>query len=498
VQGLEAACPPQSALMSYFPADRALPSGEVGIQLGSADMQQQVFSHLAQPATKYNRLKQIIVNAYVLGNESRNELEQSFNVIFRELLPGKSLHSIQQKATGALSVLIKDDRQDRIFDIDSMSSGEKGLILSFLLLRNGAAQGGVVLLDEPELHLNPAVCSRMVEFLNTEVVQPLELQIFLCTHSAEILTTALHREDCSIFHLRSPIDVTPVDRRDKEELFEILRRLGLTSMDVVSWQGTIFVEGEDDIVLLEAGFPELLAGYQIKSLGGRIEVEKDISRLQVAEQHGEVERLSSFIFDRDRKPSASISTRFVKVLQWDRYSIENYLTDESVLYDILNKYCKKKLTSKGQLRAEIKELALTQTNDEAIRKTYLAKEPDNCGLRPKEVFSKTFADAASILYERLQSVKESLATLDRNSWIDEFTSECQRTANELCADWDDSWRKECDAKKLFKDIQAKYDAKTSISILKEEAMREMRLRQTDDWKLLQVLIREAISTSNQM
>lgn len=71
VQGLEGACPPQSALLSYFPADRALPSGEVGIQLGSADMQQQVFSHLAQPANKYNRLKQIVINAFVLGTESR-------------------------------------------------------------------------------------------------------------------------------------------------------------------------------------------------------------------------------------------------------------------------------------------------------------------------------------------------------------------------------------------------------------------------------------------
>ena len=496
VQGLEGACPPQSALVSYFPADRALPSGEVGIQLGSADMQQQVFSHLAQPANKYSRLKQIIVNASVLGAESRRQLEDSFNAIFSQLLPGKRLDAIQQKPTGALSVLIRDERQNRLFDIDSMSSGEKGLILSFLLLRAGAARGGVVLLDEPELHLNPAVCSRMVQFLHNHAAQPLELQIILCTHSAEILTTALHREDCSIFHIRTPKDVTPVDRRDKAELFEILRRLGLSSMDVVSWQGTVFVEGDDDIDLLNAGFPELLAGYQLKSLGGRTEIEKDIVRLQEAEARGELERLSSFVFDRDRKPSAVTSTRFVKVLQWDRYCIESYLTDESVLFDVLLRYCTVKPESKGSLRSNLKEMALAQTGDEAIRRTYLTREPENCGIRPKEVFGKPAREAAELLCARLQRSQESLAALKPDSWVAGFVQECDRTAAALRADWDDSWRKECDAKRLFKDVQARYQARISIGFLKAEVMKEMRVRQTDDWKVLQTLLRDAISQAS--
>lgn len=495
VQGLEGACPPQSALLSYFPADRALPSGEVGIQLGSADMQQQVFSHLAQPANKYNRLKQIIVNAFVLGSESRRQLEDSFNAIFGQLLPGKRLDAIQQKPTGALSVLIRDERQNRVFDIDSMSSGEKGLILSFLLIRAGASQGGVVLLDEPELHLNPAVCSRMVQFIHSQAVQPLDLQVILCTHSAEILTTALHREDCSIFHLRTPKDVTPVDRRDKAELFEILRRLGLNSMDVVSWQGTVFVEGDDDIDLLGAGFPDLLAGYQLKSLGGRTEIEKDIVRLQDAERRGEVERLSSFIFDRDRKPTAISSTRLVKVLQWDRYCIENYLMDETVLFDILQRYCITKPESKGALRTVLKEMALAQTTDEAIRRTYLSREPENCGLRPKEVFSKTAAEAADLLFARLQRAQASLATLQQSTWTAEFVQESNQVAAMLRSEWDDTWRKECDAKRLFKDVQAKYQAKVSVAMLKAEVMKEMRVRQTDDWKILQTLIRDAISQS---
>ncbi|MGN6150749.1 MAG: AAA family ATPase [Lysobacteraceae bacterium] len=492
IQGLEAACRPQSALLSYFPADRALPSGETGIQLGSADMQQQVFSHLAQPATKYNRLKQIIVNASVLGSDSRLQLEDSFNAIFGQLLPGKKLDAIQQKQTGALSVLIRDEKQNRVFDIDSMSSGEKGLILSFLLLRAGAAAGGIVLLDEPELHLNPAVCARLVPFLHSQVVQPLELQVLLCTHSAEVLTTALHREDCTIFHLRTPKDITPVARRDKAELFEILRRLGLNSMDVVSWQGTLFVEGEDDIDLLSNGFPDLLAGYQIKSLGGRTEVEKDITRLQDAEKRGEVERPSSFIFDRDGKPSSITSSRLVKVLQWDRHCIENYLTDESVLFDVLSRYCNKKPESKGELRSELKRLALSQADEEAIRIAYAKREPENCGIRSKEISSKSAEQAAEILFSRLKRAQEELANIEHDSWVNGFNQECKEIASRLNTEWDDSWRKECNAKKIFKDLQSVYQAKVSTGFLKVEVIKEMRVRQTDDWKILQTLLREAI------
>jgi hypothetical protein len=494
VQCLEGACSPQSALFSYFPADRALPAGEVGIQIGSADLQQQIISHIAQPASKYSRLKQIIVNASVLGAHAREQLDSTFNAVFSELLPGKRIEAIQQKVTGAMTVLIRDERQDRVFDIDNMSSGEKGLILSFLLLRVGAAEGGIILLDEPELHLNPAVCARLIQFLSTHVVQPLGLQVLLCTHSAEVLTTALHREDCAIFHLRTPKDVTPVARRDHAELFEILRRLGLSSMEVVSWQGTIFLEGDDDIDLLTEAFPNLLAGYQLKSLGGRSEVEKDIRRLQDAENRGEVDRLSSFIFDRDRKPTSLQSSKFVRVLQWDRYCIENYLIDESILFDVMSRYCSVMPKSKGELRMELKDIALAQADYQAIRMVYSKVEPENCGFRPKEINSKTANEAAELLFDRLLRVQKSLANLQRDVWVGDFVNECKSLAESLRSEWDDSWRKECDAKRLFRDLQARYQAKVSVGVIKIEVMKEMRMRQSEDWKIIKSLIGEAINS----
>lgn len=492
LQALESSCPPASALVTYFPADRALPSGEVNIQLGSADMQQQVFSHLAQPATKYNRLKQIIVNSFVLGSTTKHDLEQSFNAIFGQLLPGKKLEAIQQKSTGNLSVLIKDLKSGRVFDIDNMSSGEKGLILTFLLLKSSAATGGLVFLDEPELHLNPAVCSRLVPFLHTEIISPLKLQLFVCTHSAEILSSALHRDDCSVFHLRTPRDATPVDRRDKAELFEILRRLGLSSMDVVSWQGTIFVEGEDDIDLLSLGFPDLLSNYQIKQLGGRGEIEKDILRLQAAEKNGDIQRLNVFIFDHDSKPSSLQSTSRVRTLQWDRYSIESYLLDENLLFEVVNKHAETKVESKGALRALLRELAMNQVTDEAVRQVYAPIEPENCGIRPKEIVGKSTAESADLLFDRIEKLRTALAPLDRAGWIADFTKSCTERETVLRDDWDTNWRKRCNAKRVLKDLQAHLRVKAALSFLKSEMMKEMRFAKSEDWRVMESMLVQSV------
>lgn len=494
VQALEGACSPSTALFTYFPADRALPSGEVNIQLGSADMQQQVFSHIAQPATKYNRLKQIIVNSFVLGAASRSTLEESFNAIFGQLLPGKKLEAIQQKPTGNLSVIIRDLKSGRLFDIDNMSSGEKGLILTFLLLKNGAASGGLVLLDEPELHLNPAVCSRLVPFLHSQIIEPLGLQLFVCTHSAEILSSALHRDDCSIFHLRTSRDATPVDRRDKAELFEILRRLGLSSMDVVSWQGTIFVEGDDDIDLLSLGFPEMLSTYQLKQLGGRAEVEKDIKRLQAAEKAGDIQRMNVFVFDHDRKPSDLASTQFVRTLQWDRYSIESYLLDENLLFSVVNRYADAKVESKGALRALLRDLALEQLTDEVVRRVYSPLEPENCGLRSKELVGKSAIDSANLLFDRIERTKNSIGGLNRADWIRNFSEECEKLEREIRDDWETNWRKRCNAKRLFSDLQARLKMKASAAFIKSEVMKEMRFEKSEDWRVMESLLVQSLKS----
>tara|TARA_R110002110_G_C13459853_1_gene718114 strand:- start:3573 stop:5261 length:1689 start_codon:yes stop_codon:yes gene_type:complete len=311
---LERRCSPHQALFSYFPADRAFPAGEVNIQIGSADANAQIQSHIGQAPTKYQRLKQTIVNNLLLDGLNESVLQDDFREVFEKLLPGKELAGLSVTSVGALKVAIKELATGKVFDIDGMSSGEKGLILTFILLRRSIAKGGVALIDEPELHLNPAVCKNIIPFLTNSVVENNNLQVLLCTHSAEILGSAFDRSDCSIHHLRAHNDATKIYERDNQEVFDALRRLGTTAAETLFSRGNIFVEGEQDAAILEDGFFDQVAGYKITSLGGRKEVEKEIKALQDGERNGELDKINCFIFDMDRIPTDLKSSDLVKIL----------------------------------------------------------------------------------------------------------------------------------------------------------------------------------------
>ena len=186
IQIVERAQPPNRALLSYFPADRAFPAGEVAIQVGPNEAAAQIQSHVGQAPTKYQRLKQTVVNSLFVGTTDTASLNEDFELVLKQLLPGKEMAGLFLSPTGSLRVSIREQATGKTFDIDSMSSGEKGLILTFLLIRRTMARGGIVLIDEPELHLNPEVCKKIIPFLNDVIAKPADLQVILCTHSAEI------------------------------------------------------------------------------------------------------------------------------------------------------------------------------------------------------------------------------------------------------------------------------------------------------------------------
>lgn len=126
--------PPHQSLFSYFPADRAMPSGEVAIQVGGADVVQQLQSHNAQPQLKYNRLKPTIINNMLFGSATREKLEQDFQRIFTRVLKDRALAGTNvTNQFGLISIQIKEMADGRTFDIDQMSSGEKGLISDVLV-----------------------------------------------------------------------------------------------------------------------------------------------------------------------------------------------------------------------------------------------------------------------------------------------------------------------------------------------------------------------------
>jgi energy-coupling factor transporter ATP-binding protein EcfA2 len=244
---LDQRLPPATALFSYFPADRALPMGEVNLQLGGPDAQQQLESHNSQPQLKYQRLKHLIVSSLISQGQGKTTIHEDFEAIFSGLLRGRRIKSIGVNEHGLLSVMTEDVATERLIELDSLSSGEKNIALTFLIVAQSVAEGGIALFDEPELHLNPAVSRDLLSFIMTRHSKPRSIQFIMCTHSPEILSGAFADEDCTLLHLKSAVDLTRVGKRAIGEYSDALSRLGTSVGESLLYDGTVLVEGVDDV-----------------------------------------------------------------------------------------------------------------------------------------------------------------------------------------------------------------------------------------------------------
>jgi AAA15 family ATPase/GTPase len=486
---MEGSLPPNQTLFSYFTADRAMPAGEAQIQLGYADAQQQIESHNSNPSLKYQRLKNVIFSSMVESDESGQTQRETFKEIFETLLKEKSMENFSVNRFGQASILIRDIASNKVFDIDSMSSGEKGLILTFLLISKAIAADGLVLIDEPELHLNSAVCKELLDFLLDKYLSPKNIQAIICTHSPEVMGTALRRDDCKVFHLRRGLPVSPIRKHDLPEAVQALKLLGTSEIEELLYEATIFVEGPDDVELLEYAFRHALARFKFRELMGRGEVEKHIQKLQEADRKGQKQNISYFIFDWDNRPAELKSTPKVIVKQWERYCLENYLLEPEILYDVVQSECKPKTwpTNVGEATRLFAQIAKKQLHAIIMDEVYRECKFGDICLRNKDK-AQDFATSADNIFEKIEGLKGQLANLTKASWTAEFAERCEFRLKEREQEWDSSWKQKCSGKQFLKDLN-QYAGGFGMDwlSLKKRLLagnREAENGGTESWKLL--------------
>lgn len=491
---LDQRLPPNISLFSYFPADRALPFGETPVQLGAADTQQQLEAHNSQPQLKYSRLKNMIFNSVVMGEEQRKALMIEFEKIFNGMLRGRRINTIGINELGLLSVMTEEIETKRQIEIDNLSSGEKNLALTFLLIAKSLAKGGIILFDEPELHLNPAVCREVLAFMLTEYAIPNNIQFIICTHSPEMLSGAFSSEGCSLYHLKSPTIISHVGRRAIDEYSDALQKLGTSVSESLLYEGTILVEGEEDVEFLETGFDVLLRRYKIKDRGGRREVEKTAKKLQALEVPGEKVSPIFLIFDKDDVITDITNSGSVRILQWSRYCIENYLIDLDCIAELLKNtdLAKTPISSEGEVSKMFRELAFSQLDAIAARKVYGDLRYQSPTLRSEDVERKSLPDMTEALFTRLASAKKSLDHKDEAEWKADFIRRCEDHKKELENIWEDKWKELCNGKQLFEDFQKKGILKIAISVFKRRILQHMKTTSSENWRLVESLLKDLI------
>lgn len=486
---------PSETIFSYFSADRALPHGEQPIQLGAADVNNQLESHNSQPQIKFNRLKNTIFSAVVVSEDQRKTVENEFNAIFDGILRGRRFKGVNVNQHGLLSIAVQDVDNQRVFDLDRLSSGEKGIVLTFFTISRTMASGGIVLFDEPELHLNPSVCRDLLSFLVNEYALKGKIQIIICTHSPEILAGAIDNDSCALYHLTSSTSLARVLKQDDAEVAEALRRLGTSESDGLLYKARIFVEGADDVELLRTGFGSLLRRYKLIDLGGRGEIEKQIMKLQEAESKGKAIAPVYFIFDRDESVTKLADSAAIHVLQWSRYCLENYLIDVDVIGALLQskEYVVTPLKTQGDAAALLKRLAMCQIDGRAAKSVYAEMNYQSPGLRMSEIKGASLNEIADGLCHRLVEIKMQLSSLEEASWKSDFIKKCEEKKGEIEKIWDSNWLTECSGKQLFSDLQTTIQLKCSLLKFKRDVL--MRMSQTppkEGWSTIETHLKRLL------
>ena len=131
---------------------------------------------------------------------NRELLSDTLSELFRKFFPGKEFRGVTANADGELEfeVTVKGSGKH---DINELSSGEKEILFGYLRLRNNAQRNSIILLDEPELHLNPKLIQGLPQFYEQHVAKELNNQIWTVTHSDAFLREAISSGGPRVYHM---------------------------------------------------------------------------------------------------------------------------------------------------------------------------------------------------------------------------------------------------------------------------------------------------------
>ena len=273
--------------------------------------------------------------------KSHRSLMQTLQELFTVFFPKKEFLGAQPSARGTLDFTVRTAAGDH--DIDDLSSGEKEVLYGYLRLRNTAPRNSVILLDEPELHLNPRLVAGLPDFYYKHLGKVLNNQLWLVTHSDALLRQSVGHAGFNVFHMQPPspggTDVSQAQEITANEEVEqvIIDLVG----DLAAYRPggkLVILEGggdsEVDLRMVQDLFPEIIPQVNLISGGNKTRVQDFHELLELARKAGALPAKVYSITDRDFDTSEPTSTA-AKVYRWDRFHIENYLLEPSFILQLM-------------------------------------------------------------------------------------------------------------------------------------------------------------------
>ncbi len=172
--------------------------------------QQQSQSTLYNYNTKYANVKSEMAGNFIKellaqaadpkSDESPVSLTDTLKELFESFFPDKKFLGPRPTPQGSLAFPVVT-QNGMEHDLDELSSGEKEILYGYLRIRSSAPRDSIILLDEPELHLNPRLIRGLPEFYRKHLGEALQNQLWLVTHSDALIREAVGKPGFNVFHM---------------------------------------------------------------------------------------------------------------------------------------------------------------------------------------------------------------------------------------------------------------------------------------------------------
>ena len=349
-------CPPAEAafpadepealgIIEYHSASRAYtrqPLGGINLD-AKAVRDQRRQARLYNWQSKYQNVKTELATSYmrnIIAERSgetldEEDLNDTLKELFRTFFPDKTYEGVRP-SRGSLEFPVRLPGGES-HDIDDLSSGEKEILYGYLRLRNSTPRQSVILLDEPELHLNPSLLQGFTDFYHRHLGIAQGNQLLMVTHSDTLLRQAVGNANYGVYHMISA-NSTEGNQASEVLLDDQMDRVIIDLIgDLAAYRPrakVVILEGDVDdgfdVVAVSRLFPEFAKRVNLVSAGAKRRVRDLYELLATSAQQMNIENRFFAIVDRDADRGAS-APEGTQVFTWDVYHIENYLLDPSAM-----------------------------------------------------------------------------------------------------------------------------------------------------------------------
>lgn len=347
--------PRQIGVIDFHGAQRHYGRENVqGINLSLEQANQQYSQHtLYNYNNKYNNVKSEMAGNFIkelLAEKASTDkrtpsssLSETLKELFQSFFPEKQFLGPQPTLDGSLTFPVITPSGTE-HDLDELSSGEKEILYGYLRIRSSAPRDSIILLDEPELHLNPRLIRGLPEFYRKHLGEALQNQLWLVTHSDALIREAVGKPGFNVFHMIPCGSETPSTSQLRP--LTINQDLEMVMTDLVGdlaayrpgGKAIIFEGGGDsdfDKTIASTLFREELRGINLLSGTNKMRVKVLHEILERAHANGDLPTKFYAITDSDSEGVID-NTKGVNRFEWDVYHIENYLLHSQIIADVLN------------------------------------------------------------------------------------------------------------------------------------------------------------------